>query len=369
MFSLVVAALAQGALGHGLVGYIQKQQGGAEICTMRVTQGNADGNYGPMTNGGDACGTPPGTPKKVLAYSGDGSDLRGSNGGSGPYWLGARETDATCRFAPGDLVTAFVYISGNHGGVAKWEYRKLSDGDGSVGDGDFQAIPGAQFDYSPTGPPETAKALGGHAESFAVPGQLPSGWHTLRWNWIAPGPVQFVHCIDVQIDGTGAPAPPAPMPAPSPLMPAPAPPAPAPAPAAGDCVSNGPAYYASACQALAATCEQQSFCRRASPEGPSPAPTPAGGECVSSGPDYYTAACQALAATCEEHSFCKRASLTQTSAMRRVRFRAAGGHVLLQQDVALEERRGHEPRGPEAAGAGYAEAARSPRAARDHPEL
>jgi len=357
MFSLVLAALAPGALGHGLVGYIQKQQGGSEICTMRVTQGNADGNYGPMTNGGDACGTPPGTPKKVLAYSGDGSDLRGSNGGSGPYWLGARETDATCRFAPGDLVTAYVYISGNHGGVATWEHRKLSDGDARVGDGDFQAIPGAQFDYSPAGPPETAKALGGHTENFAVPVQLQPGWHTLRWNWIAPGPVQFVHCVDVQIDGGGAPAPPAPMPqpAPSPPVPAPAPPAPAPAPAAGDCVPDGPAYYASACQALAATCEQQSFCRRAAPEGPGPAPAPAGsGGCVSSGPDYYAAACQALAATCEQHSFCRRAALAQTSAARRVRLRAAGGHVLLQQDLALEQR---------------PEAAEPPRAARAHLEL
>jgi len=120
-------------------------------------------------------------------------------------------------------VTAYVYISGNHGGVAKWEYRKLSDGDGTVSDGDFQAIPGAQFDYSPTGPPETSKALGGHTESFSVPGQLQPGWHTLRWNWLAPGPVQFVHCIDVQINGFGTPATPVPMPSPTPLVPSPLP--------------------------------------------------------------------------------------------------------------------------------------------------
>merc|ERR1719401_2185323 len=278
---------------------------------------------------------------------------RRSNGGSGPYWLGARETDATCRLAPGDLVTAYVYISGNHGGVAKWEYRALGDGEGRVSDGDFQAIPGAQFDYSQTGPPETAKALGGHTENFVVPRQLQPGWHTLRWNWMAPGPVQFVHCIDVQIDGAGTPAAPAPSPAP---MPSPAPSA----PAAGECVPDGPAYYADACRALAATCEQQSFCRRAAPEGPGPAPegagpapTPAGGACISSGPEYYTATCQALAATCEQHSFCKRSSLTQTSAMRRVRLRTVGGHALMQQDVTLEERHGHEPGSLGVAGAGH----------------
>jgi len=220
---LLVAALAQDAFGHGLVGYIQKQQGSTEICTMRVTQGNADGNYGPMTNGGDACGSPPGTPKKVLAYSGDGTDLRNTQAGSGPYWIGARETDATCSFSPGDFVTAYVYISGNHGGVAKWEHRKLEDGEGQVSDGDFQAIPGAQFDYSPTGPPDTSKALGPHTESFVVPGQLQPGWHTLRWNWIAPGPVQFVHCIDVQINGFGVPVNPTPMPSPTPGVPTPMP--------------------------------------------------------------------------------------------------------------------------------------------------
>jgi len=35
---------------------------------------------------------------------------------------------------------------------------------------------------------------------FIIPSNLQEGWQTLRWNWIAPGPVQFVHCIDVQID-------------------------------------------------------------------------------------------------------------------------------------------------------------------------
>merc|ERR1711972_243998 len=70
---------------------------------------------------------------------------------------------------------------------------------------------------------ETSKALGAHTESFVVPGQLQPGWHTLRWNWIAPGPVQFVHCIDIQINGLGMPMTPAPMPSPTPLVPLPLP--------------------------------------------------------------------------------------------------------------------------------------------------
>merc|ERR1719450_1550952 len=283
MFSLVVlVALAQEALGHGLVGYIQKQQGSSEICTMRITQGNADGNYGPMTNGGDACGSPPGTPKKVLEYSGDGSNLRGSQAGSGPYWLNPRETDATCRLTPGDFVTAYVYISGNHGGVATWEYRRLSDGEGTVSDGDFQAVPGAQFDYSPTGPPETAKALGAHTESFSVPGQLQPGWHTLRWNWIAPGPVQFVHCIDVQIDEFGTPATPAPMPSPAPSPASTLPPSPAPSPSCvpiGDCSAwCDQAAYAEFCAEQGASCPRP-FCQSAAsttvPAAPTAAPTAA----------------------------------------------------------------------------------------------
>jgi len=57
---------------------------------------------------------------------------------------------------------------------------------------------------------------------------------------------------------------------------------------------------------------------------------------VSSGPAYYDAACQALAATCESYSFCKRASLVQTSALSPVRrLRHLGDHALLQQEVAL----------------------------------
>jgi len=199
---LLVAILLETSIGHGLVGYIQKDDS-AEICTLRSTMGNADGNYGPLTVGassGDACGNPPGTPKKVLAYSGDGRDLRETQAGSGPYWLNPQETDATCRFKPGDRINAFVYISGNHGGTAMWEHRALSEGEGQISNEDFQPIPNATWDYSPSGPPETSKSLGPHVETFTIPSDSQSGWQTLRWNWVAPGPVQFVHCVDVQID-------------------------------------------------------------------------------------------------------------------------------------------------------------------------
>jgi len=199
---LFLVAAPKLCLGHGLVGYIQKD-GSTEICTLRSTMGNADGNYGPLTvsaSAGDACGNPPGTPKKVLAYSGDGTELRETQAGSGPYWLNPEETDATCRFKPGDKINAFVYISGNHGGTAVWEHRALSDGEGKISNADFQPIPDAIWDYSSSGPPETSKALGPHVETFIIPSTLQEGWQTLRWNWIAPGPVQFVHCVDVQID-------------------------------------------------------------------------------------------------------------------------------------------------------------------------
>merc|ERR1719145_517786 len=80
-----------------------------------------------------------------------------------------------------------------------------------------------------------------------------------------------------------APAPqpqPAPQPAPQPpYSPAPQPP-PAPAPS-GSCVSSGADYYAAACAALEATCEQYSFCKRASAGGSSPAAAPSLGACVS----------------------------------------------------------------------------------------
>merc|ERR1712176_1612172 len=162
-----------------------------------------------------------GRPKKVLAYNGDGSDLRQSQAGSGPYWVNPQETDASCRFAPGDQVNAYVYISGNHGGTAKWEFRKLVSGEGEVRNGDFQMIPNALWNYGPEGPSETSKAVGAHTETFALPADLEPGWHTLRWNWIAPGNVQFVHCIEVQIEGAMPASSPLPVPSPTPDPPTP----------------------------------------------------------------------------------------------------------------------------------------------------
>jgi hypothetical protein len=126
---------------------------------------------------------------------------------------------------------------------------------------------------------------------------------------------------------------PAPQPAPQPL------PAPTPAPS-GSYVSNGPEYYAAACAALEATCEQHSFCKRAG--GSAPAVAPPTSACVSNDPNVdYSAACKALQATCEQFSFCKRApSLTQSSALqsaprvaRRLRqMHGSTHHVLLQQE-------------------------------------
>merc|ERR1712064_238015 len=95
--------------------------------------------------------------------------------------------------------------------------------DGVVGNADFQMIPNALWDYGPNGPSETSKPLGAHTEMFTLPTDLEPGWHTLRWNWIAPGKVQFVHCIEVQIEGS-MPAPsPAPVPLPTPQVPTPSP--------------------------------------------------------------------------------------------------------------------------------------------------
>jgi len=146
--------------------------------------------------------------------------------------------------------------------------------------------------------------------------------------------------------------PPAPVPAPQPMpVPVPAPaPAPAPVPASsGSCISNGPEYYAAACAALEATCEQHSFCKRASAGGSAPAPAPPVGACVSNDANIdYSAACQALEATCEQYSFCKRApALTQSSALhpapRAVRQHeflhrhGASGSILLQTDTSFEK--------------------------------
>lgn len=142
-------------------------------------------------------------------------------------------------------------------------------------------------------------------------------------------------------------APPQPAPQPQPAPPAPLlAPTPAPA-AAGDCVSGGPEYYAAACAALAATCEQYSFCKRVPAGGGAPGASPPAGTCVSNDPSIdYTAACQALEATCELHSFCRRASsLAQLSSATRSapqadrqsrRLRKTKHHVLLQQGSMMQ---------------------------------
>merc|ERR1711948_54994 len=123
---------------------------------------------------------------------------------------------------------------------------------------------------------------------------------------------------------------------------APAPvPAPVPAPS-GSCISNGPEYYAATCAALEATCEQHSFCKRASAGGSTPAVAPPVGACVSNDANIdYSAACEALEATCEQFSFCKRApALTQYSAVRQHKFlhrQGASGNILLQTDTSFEK--------------------------------
>jgi hypothetical protein len=206
--SFLAALLAASAAGHAMVGYIQKE-GSTEVCTMRVPIDHStgyniqDGNYGPdQQPGADACGVAPGTPKKVLKYSGDGTDLRTTALGAGPYLLNVQETDADCVFAPGDKVNAYVHVSGNHGGRtadgdgAWWGYRKFDS------NAAFQKIPGSETDYDINGP---LGSYGHHVESFVLPSQLESGWYTLRWEWHAPGnTLHFVNCVEVQVAG-GAP--------------------------------------------------------------------------------------------------------------------------------------------------------------------
>jgi len=82
--------------------------------------------------------------------------------------------------------------------------------------------------------------------------------------------------------------------------------------------------------------------------GPMPAPVPApSGSCISNGPDYYTATCAALEATCEQFSFCKRASaLAQSSALhpsprvvhqhKFLHRQDASGNILLQTGTRFE---------------------------------
>jgi hypothetical protein len=346
------------AAGHGMVGYIQKE-GSNEVCTMRLTRDakgadKSDGNYGPDQKPGvDACGEGPGTAKKVLKYIGDGTDLKSSAIQAGAYWLNPQEMDANCEFAPGDRINAYVHISGNHGGRtadglgAWWSYQKL---EGNVA---FQKIQGSETDYDINGPIGTH---GHRVESFVLPSELEAGWYTLRWEWHAPGGLHFVHCVDATISGSATQPSPQPQPAflppTPPLVPLPAPTSqpsraqapspqpslvPAPAPS-GDCVSSGPAYYTTACAALAASCEQHSFCKRVPAGSSTPSIVAPSGACVSNDPNFdYSATCKALEAMCEQYSFCKRASsVTQTSAMLAVpvhrlrRLRRSMDHVLFQ---------------------------------------
>merc|ERR1712060_209852 len=107
---------------------------------------------------------------------------------------------------------------------------------------------------------------------------------------------------------------------------------------------GGAAYYAAACAALEATCEQHSFCKRAG--GSAPTAAPPAGACVSNDPNIdFSAACKALEATCEQFSFCTRApSFIQSSAhqsvprvVRRLRWtRRSTHHVLLQQESMMQ---------------------------------
>jgi len=131
------------------------------------------------------------------------------------------------------------------------------------------------------------------------------------------------------------------------LVPLPPPPPSAPvlAPApSGDCVSSGPAYYTAACAALAATCEQYSFCKRVPAGSSTPATVLSTGACVSNDPNIdYSAACKALEATCEQFSFCKRvSSLSQSSSIhstpvRRLRWRRSSDHALFQQGGIMQD--------------------------------
>lgn len=179
----------------------------------------------------------------------------------------------------------------------------------------------------------------------------------------------FTNCIDAEVVGDGAaggssaPAPqprsipasqlpqPAPSPPPEPTsVPLPLPQSmpslpPVPAPSlSGECVSSGPAYYTAACAALAATCEQHSFCKRVPAGSGTTATVSSSGSCVSNDPNIdYTVACKALEATCEQFSFCKRvSSLSQSSSMhmtpiRRLRRHSSTDHALIQQSGIMQD--------------------------------
>merc|ERR1712014_178613 len=59
--------------------------------------------------------------------------------------------------------------------------------------------------------------------------------------------------------------------------------------------------------------------------------------CIAANDPIYSAACEALAANCEQYSFCTRASLTQTSARRQIRLRRSAGNALLQQSSEVQD--------------------------------
>merc|ERR1712048_92985 len=82
-----------------------------------------------------------------------------------------------------------------------------------------------------------------------------------------------------------------------------------------------------------------------SAEGSSTATALPQGACVSNDPNVdYSAACSALEATCEQFSFCKRASsLAQSSAMHSEpvrpsrRLRRSTQHVLFQRESTMQK--------------------------------
>merc|ERR1711972_685905 len=98
-----------------------------------------------------------------------------------------------------------------------------------------------------------------------------------------------------------------------------------------------------ACAALAATCDQYSFCKRVRAGSSTPAAVSPMGACVSNDPNVdYSVACKALETTCEQWSFCKRvSSLIQSSIhsapVRRLRRHGSSDHALFQQGDIVQD--------------------------------
>merc|ERR1712217_837206 len=85
-------------------------------------------------------------------------------------------------------------------------------------------------------------------------------------------------------------------------------------------------------------CETYStICKRVPGSGGAPGPAPATVPCIAANDPIYSAACEALAANCEQYSFCTRASLAQTSARRQIRLRRSAGNALLQQSSNVQD--------------------------------